>query len=121
MQAQNCKASVYPENICTGVCLQWLNSCTRDELIYMCTRTLKVKGKKRRGDTDLPLNLCLKIKKKKKEFCITFFCLLLDCGLVALKLKEFFIKVMTNPFQTCNLINEPMFKNTPKCVCLNLQ
>lgn len=46
MQGQNCKARVY-ENICTGACLQWLKSCTRDGLIYMCMWTLKVKGEKR--------------------------------------------------------------------------
>lgn len=56
MHGQNCKARVHPQNICTAACLQWLKSCTRDGLIYICTRTLKVKGKKQWGDVDLPLN-----------------------------------------------------------------
>lgn len=43
IHGQNGKASVHAQNICTAVCLK---SCTREGLIYICTRTLKVNGKK---------------------------------------------------------------------------
>lgn len=114
MQGQNCKARVYPENICTGACLQWPKSCTRDRLIYMCTRTLKVKGKKLWGDANLPLNSCLKIKMLNFASVFLAFCW-------TVSIEGIFIKLMKNPFPSCKLMNEPMLKNTPKCVCLNLQ
>lgn len=57
-------------------------------LIHMCTRTLKVKSKKGRGDADLPLNSC---SDKNPAVCISFSCLLLERGRYCSQTKGSFI------------------------------